>query len=57
MPEELEYDELTLSVVCPVCNAAITGRCLRKKICGMEYMNQPHRERYELAHAVTQEEP
>jgi hypothetical protein len=46
----LEYDIQTLSVVCPVCKAAITGRCLQSKLCGMEYMNEPHEARCKLAH-------
>jgi hypothetical protein len=37
-----------LDVVCPTCNAAITGRCLEKVRDGSQYIAEVHTERIEL---------
>jgi len=48
MPET--YTEEILSVVCPKCCAAVTGRCLEKtQLYGAKYRSTPHRERVWLA--------
>ena len=49
------YDDQTLSITCPVCCAAETGRCLQhKRTGGMEYLEQPHRERVLRGHGKTE---
>jgi len=48
-----EYDDETLSVVCPECRAAVSGECLIKKPTGgMQYSTVPHRARVDLAHGI-----
>jgi hypothetical protein len=48
-----DYDEQTLSIVCPDCRAAITARCLADKPGGMGgkvFLPAPHRNRVVAAH-------
>jgi hypothetical protein len=48
-----DYDDGTLSIKCPECNAAATGRCLAPKpggMGGMVYLPAPHRNRVLVAH-------
>lgn len=40
--------ESPLDVVCPTCNAAITGRCLEKVKDGSQYIDKYHPERITL---------
>jgi hypothetical protein len=47
------YDEETLSITCPVCCAAETGRCLEHSNRGLDYLAAPHRKRVLKAHGVT----
>jgi hypothetical protein len=48
---EFKYDEATLSIVCPVCKAAVTAKCLTKKSTGgTSWMEEPHAERFIAAH-------
>lgn len=50
-----EYDEATLSIVCPVCSAAVTAKCLyRKPTGGLGWLEQPHVERVLKAHPPDQ---
>jgi hypothetical protein len=52
------YDERTLSVVCPECSAAQTGRCLEPKVGGWggwRYMDEPHHARVLLGHGMKAE--
>lgn len=54
MTEQYIYDEATLSIVCPVCSAAVTAKCLyRKPAGGWGWMDVPHAERYITAHPLT----
>jgi hypothetical protein len=41
----LSYSDEVLDVVCPVCCAAASGRCLNKTYSRSSYRNEPHRER------------
>jgi hypothetical protein len=53
--ERYTYDEATLSLVCPVCRAAATAKCLaRKSTGGVGWMEEPHAERFIAAHPSTQ---
>lgn len=45
MVETAGYNEEILSVVCPVCCAAVDGMCLAKVMHGKNYRAAPHRER------------
>jgi hypothetical protein len=48
-----EYDDLTLSIKCPECNAAVGGKCLKPKTGGyggQAWMKEPHRARVLAAH-------
>ncbi len=48
-----EYTPEVLAVVCPVCCAAITGKCLvHKRTGGMEYLERPHVNRVILAELI-----
>jgi len=52
------YDEATLAIVCPVCCAARTGKCLEPKpggSGGTQYMDEPHPERVAQAHGRKQD--
>jgi hypothetical protein len=52
------YDEETLSVVCPDCRAAIGAKCLGPKsggMGGMVWLSSPHRNRVLAAHGREQE--
>jgi hypothetical protein len=49
------YDEETLSITCPVCCAAETGRCLQHSIRGLDYLPAPHRERVLKGHGISEE--
>lgn len=54
MPEKYEYTPEVLAVVCDVCHAAITGRCLEKtQLYGSKYRSTPHRERVWKAKGYT----
>jgi hypothetical protein len=41
----LEYTHAVLAIVCPVCCAAITGKCLERTNIGLKYRSEPHEER------------
>jgi hypothetical protein len=46
-----QYDQETLSVICPVCSASVSGLCLQhKRGGGMEYLETPHEERVLKGH-------
>lgn len=48
-----DYDEKTLSIKCPECNAAASGKCLEPKSGGMGgrlWLPAPHRSRLLAAH-------
>jgi hypothetical protein len=47
---ELSYTPEVLAIVCPVCKAAVTGRCLLKTMWGSKYSATPHKERWDLAY-------
>jgi hypothetical protein len=52
------YDDETLSIQCPECNAAVSGKCLAPKpggMGGMVYLPAPHRNRVLAAHRKEQE--
>jgi hypothetical protein len=52
------YDDETLSIQCPECNAAVSGKCLAPKpggMGGMVYLPAPHRSRVLAAHRKEQE--
>jgi hypothetical protein len=49
------YDEATLSIVCPVCCAAVTAKCLTSRPTGgLSWMYEPHAERVIAAHPPVQ---
>jgi hypothetical protein len=48
-----DYDEETLAITCPDCNAAVTGKCLTPKpggMGGLMYLPSPHRNRVLAGH-------
>lgn len=42
------YNERVLSIVCPICHAAVGGKCLVRKKDGYDYKSTPHEERIQL---------
>jgi hypothetical protein len=55
---EYDYTAEILSIVCPECCAAITGKCLvRKPTGGSEYRAHPHMARVQAAADNSMKEP
>ena len=45
----MSYTPEQLSVVCPNCHAAVGAKCLERKRDGMEWIENPHPERVQVA--------
>lgn len=52
----MSYTPEQLDVVCPICKAARTGKCLEKFIDRSAYIETPHPERVQLTEWVSAEE-